>query len=398
GRGQQKGAMITDVMFVTTDGGKTWKNVLTPNPNKRVQGDDGLTFSRDGICYHSHLSFEGLRHPRPKKASSAIAIGASFDGGLTWQNSVPAVDHINTYIPMEDKPYVVVNNIPQHANQGQLYVSWTRFDNYESTKPGDSTQIYFSRSLDSGKTFSMPIRISDQGGDCMDGDNTVEGAVPAVGTNGNIYIAWSGPRGLEFDKSTDGGLTFGTDKIIDKQYGGWDFDVDGVFRANGMPITAVDQSDGPNSGTIYVNWVDDRNGDLDVFVTSSRDSGEHWSKAVRVNDDKLKNGAVQFFTWMAVDPVDGSVNVVFYDRRNLDSTKTGVTMARSVDGGKTFKNFPIDVLPFYCTKRAFFGDYNGIAAFNGTVAPIFTHFVSETKLGVSVALFHFKTGTVQTIP
>ena len=30
----------------------------------------------------------------------------------------------------------------------------------------------------------MPFRISDGAGDCRDSDNTVEGAVPAVGLNG----------------------------------------------------------------------------------------------------------------------------------------------------------------------------------------------------------------------
>ena len=61
-----------------------------------------------------------------------------------------------------------------------------------------------------------------------------------------------------------------------------------------------------------------------------------------MNDDPVGNGAAQFFTWMAVDPVDGSVNVVFYDRRDLAGTLTGLTLARSTDGGQTFVNHQID--------------------------------------------------------
>jgi hypothetical protein len=141
-----------------------------------------------------------------------------------------------------------------------------------------------------------------------------------------------------------------------------------------------------------VNWIDARNGDLDVFVMSSRNRGESWSQPVRVNDDKLKNGKEQFFTWMAVDPVDGAVNVVFYDRRDTSGALTGLTLARSIDGGKTFVNRKIDVPPFAPNSRVFFGDYSGISAVGGKVVPVFMHIV-DGKLVVSVALFRFKPGT-----
>jgi hypothetical protein len=49
-----------------------------------------------------------------------------------------------------------------------------------------------------------------------------------------------------------------------------------------MPVTGVDLSNGPNKGTLYVNWIDARNGDQDVFVMSSRDGGDTWSAPRRV--------------------------------------------------------------------------------------------------------------------
>jgi len=59
----------------------------------------------------------------------------------------------------------------------------------------------------------------------------------------------------------------------------------------------------------------------------------------------------------------------------------------------SFVNHRIDVPPFTCDTRVFFGDYSGISAHNGRVVPIFMHFDADKKLAVSVALFHFKTGT-----
>jgi hypothetical protein len=383
--------------YVTMDGGKTWKTVGSQDPQNLVQGDDALAFSSDGTAYHAHLSFDGIRVPRPKRAESGIIVSASRDGGLTWNEPVPAINHVNSVTPFEDKPGIVTDNVTGSTFKGNVYLAWTRFDVYGSHDAECHTQIYFSRSTDGGKTFSMPFRISDTGGDCIDSDNTVEGAVPAVGPKGEVYVVWAGSSGLVFDKSTDGGLTFGKDKVIGQMPGGWDFPMPGLDRANGMPITGVDLSAGPGRGTLYVNWIDERNGDLDVFVASSRDGGETWSAPVRVNDDPLKNGKAQFFTWMAVDPVDGSVNTVFYDRRDTEGTFTRLTMARSTDGGRTFVNHKIEQEPFACNDKVFFGDYSAIAAYNGRVVPIYMHFIDDTKLAVSVALFHFKPGTQEKI-
>src|ERR1043166_9434968 len=130
----------------------------------------------------------------------------------------------------------------------------------------------------------------------------------------------------------------------------------------------------------------------------SRDGGDNWSQPVRVNDDPIKNGKEQFFTWMSVDPIDGSLNVVFYDRRDTSGSTTGVTLARSVDGGRTFVNRKIDVKPFAPNPHIFFGDYSSISAYGGRVVPVFMHFDDDKKLVVSVALFKFKPGTQDLLP
>ncbi len=383
--------------YVTFDGGKTWKTVPTPNPTNLVQGDDIVVFSSDGIAYHVHLSFVGIRQARPARAENGMIVNVSKDGGNTWTDGTAAINHVNTVTPFEDKPGMVVDNAPSSRSKGNVYIAWTRFDVYGSSNPEHKSQIYFTRSTDQGQTFSMPFRVSDTVGDCLDGDNTVEGAVPAVGPNGEVYLVWAGPLGLVMDKSMDGGLTFGKDKVIGNMPGGWDFEVEGLSRANGMPVTGVDLSNGANKGTLYVNWIDARNGDPDVFVMSSRDGGDTWSSPVRVNDDPIKNGKVQFFTWMAVDPADGSINIIFYDRRDGKGTETGLTLARSVDGGKTFVNHKIDVPLFGANSRVFFGDYGGISAYQGRVVPAFMHFVNEGSLAVSVALYRFKPGSQEIV-
>lgn len=381
----------TNVAYFSTDGGKRWQTTAIPNPRKRTQGDDVVIFDADGLAIHACISFTGIRIPRPNRAANGIFITTSKDG-LKWDEPVPVVDHVNTVHPFEDKPWIAVDRNKDSRHRGNIYCAWTKFDEYGSKNPEHKSHIYFSRSKDNGKTFSVPHRISRTPGDCIDSSNTVEGAVPAIGPNGEVYVAWAGPKGLVFVSSTNGGFTFGKESMLGETPGGWSFGVKGVGRSNGMPITACDTSDGPNRGSIYINWADLRNGDPDSFLIASRDGGETWSKPIRVNDDPKGNGKEQFFTWMVVDPVDGAINIAFYDRRDTEGTKTGLTLARSIDGGKTFVNHKIKQEPFAPLKSLFFGDYLGIDAYGGRVVVMYQHAL-ENANAISAAIFDFKKGS-----
>jgi hypothetical protein len=73
-----------------------------------------------------------------------------------------------------------------------------------------------------------------------------------------------------------------------------------------------------------------------------------------------------------VDPTDGSVNVLFYDRRSdPDNKKEIIVLARSTDGGRSFTNYAWTDEPFEASG-VFFGDYTGLAAFGGRVYGIWT--------------------------
>jgi len=111
-----------------------------------------------------------------------------------------------------------------------------------------------------------------------------------------------------------------------------------------------------------------------------------------------RDGKDQLFTWMAVDQTDGSIDIVFYDRRNLKDTMTGLTLARSIDGGKTFVNYRIDQEPFVCLKDVFMGDYIGISAVGGKVVAGYCHVLEKKQTVLSAAVFQFKLGTLETEP
>ncbi|HYV36302.1 MAG TPA: sialidase family protein [Gemmataceae bacterium] len=383
---------ISDFAYVTNDAGRTWKMVPRDNERKNQQGDDVITFTPDGVAVHCFIAYVGIRTAKPKIANNGIITGTSRDG-LTWNPHVPVIEHLNTVEPFEDKPWIKADMGPDSPHRGNLYVAWTRFDVYGSKNAEHKTHIYFSRSKDAGKSFDMPQRLSEKPGDARDHSGSVEGACPAAGPKGEVYVVWAGPYNLFFTKSTDGGVNFGKNKVI-ADCPGWDFPIGGLGRANGMPSMGVDITQGKDRGTIYVCWGDARNGDPDVFLMTSRDGGETWSKPLRVNNDAKGNKKDQWFPWMAVDPVDGSLNIAYYDRGAHKGTFTDVTLARSVDGGRTFVFHKANKEAYDLSKLGFFGDYLGIDSYGGRVAVLWMHPLDGTKqLGISSAVFDFEPGT-----
>ena len=249
---------------------------------------------------------------------------------------------------------------------GNLYVGWTQFTLTKSV-------ILFSRSTDGGKTWSVPSEISTHEGLPRDDNGAVEGFTGAVGADGTLYVVWADGNSIVLAESRDGGRSFTRSRTILDTAPSY-FDVEDVSRSNGFPEIGIDPR-GAKAGILYVTWSDYRNGDVDVFCSSSRDRGRRWSPAVRVNSDSRHNGADQFFQWLAVDPQTGAANIIFYDRRDDPANrKTQVTLARSTDGGNSFTNYAWTEEPF-ASHRQFIGDYLGITAWAGRVYGVWTQVV-----------------------
>jgi len=349
-----------DNVFTSLDGGYTWDIDELVSVEYNVAGDPCVIIDTAGDFYYFHLS-----SPSSGSWLDRIVCQKSTDHGQTWNDG--------TYMGLnppkdQDKEWAVVDR-----TNNNIYVTWTQFDLYKSPDPLDSSNIMFSRSINGGLGWSEAKRINKVAGDCADDDNTVEGAVPTIGPNGEIYVSWSGPLGIVFDKSYDHGETWlDHDIFVSDHPGGWNITIPGIKRCNGMPVTCCDISGGTHQGNIYINWADQRNGtdDTDIWLVKSTDGGETWSESKRINNDPP--GKQQFFTWMTIDQTNGFVYFVFYDRRNYDDDLTDVYMAVSRDGGETFINFKVSESPFLPNASVFFGDYTNISAHNDIIRPIWT--------------------------
>jgi len=373
------GSILNNV-YKSNDGGITWDHDVMKSRHG-VYGDPTIVASPLGDFYYLHLGDPENRGWSSERLLESIVIQELKEKKFSckkncWTDGIA----IGKNAPKDqDKQWATTSK-----DGSEIYVTWTEFDLYESTEPNDHSRILFSKGKKGEASFSKPITISDVEGGCMDDDNTVEGAVPAAGLNNEVYVAWAHQENIYFNKSLDGGITWmPKSKVAMEIPGGWNQEIPGVYRANGMPILLSDLSNGPNRGNLYLCWSDERNGDVDVFVSSSSDGGEHWTEPVRVNNDK--GSAHQFFPWMAVDAVTGNLYAVFYDRRNHSDYNTDVYLASSNDGGKTWTNERISEKPFITNASVFLGDYNNISAVNGVVRPIWTR-IDNYKTSVWIAL------------
>jgi hypothetical protein len=362
--------------YSSTNRGATWSQ-KTMTSTLGVWGDPCLVYDHRGYLYYGHLS-----NPTVGYWIDRIVVQRSTDNGITWNNGAG----VGLTPPKEQDKEWIAADYHSPLFKGNIYMSWTEFDNYGSGAVSDSTRILLSRSTDAGVTWSPGLKVSDRSGDCIDEDNTVEGAVPAVGPNGEVYVSWTGPYGIMFDKSLDGGLTFGTDKFVAPHPGGWDYAIPGIYRANGLTITVCDTSKSIHRGNVYICWSDQGTGtnNTDVYIARSTDGGNNWSAPIRVNNDNTSRH--QFFCWLTVDQATGVLYSIFYDRRNTTSNLTDVYIAKSVDGGLTWENFKVSQSSFNPSSSVFFGDYTGISAFQGRVYPIWMR-ADNTTMSIWTAPF-----------
>jgi len=345
------------------DGGVTWTastlELLDSTSGKYgVQGDPAIAPYRNGVFYYAYIDFNR------GDSNNRLAVARSTDGGVTWpQVGVIDDNSLGGSQDFEDKEYIACDNTGG-TYDGNVYVTWTRFPAV------GATVIYGVVSTDGGATFSAPVQIGDLTGG-------VQGSVPVVAPNGDVYVAWLDNGMLSFDVSTDGGATYGVDRtvaVINQQF----FPLPGAsYRGNSFPTIAVDTSGGPNNGTIYVAWGDrlGLGGSPDILLSRSTDGGVTWSAPVSVSDDT--NGSYQFFPWLGVGP-DGVVSVVFFDRRRAPNSEFYDTfVAQSFDGGLTFdRNRRVSSQMSDSLNDGFggffIGDYNGIASWINRVHPFWT--------------------------
>src|SRR4051794_7408981 len=354
--------------MASTDGGLTFSGHDLPLPPPRTQSgfdfgsDPSLAYDSNGGLYYSYIivffSAGGSIN------GTEMAVARSADGGASW---TPTFFAPQTGVgQFNDKPMITVDtgSGPGH-HHNRIYVAWDNATgNSSSEKNGNN--VVLSYSDDAGVTFSAPVSVSGN----FIGKTGGIGADPYVAPYGTLHVAWQDyAHGVIADVSSpDGGNTFSPPRTI-AHVAGFEFDPVAQSTRGVLVYPAC----GAFGSSLYCSYMDDTFAGTKIFVAKSTDGGVTWPSV-----KQMPAGGDQFNQWLAVDPASGSINVAYYDTGVEDSPSTIFTLARSTNGGSTYAPQAVANAPTDETTGAGvnlgnqYGDYEGIAALNGVVRPVWT--------------------------
>src|SRR6266542_2884990 len=311
--------------------------------------------------------------------------GYTTDGGTTWtfpgvlQNNVFRSDPVTNsdevgnffYLSLQSDQNLsfFCDDLWRSTNGGQTWVErspdrgagggdkeWFTID--KTAGPGHGFQyqaddgincsgggLQFQRSTDGGVTWQAPIGIPN---------SPIYGTLD-VDTNGNLFVGGEGNVGFFCERSSNaqiGGQTPTFDRStavnLGGQLGGGGINPAGL---TGQLFLAVDRSGGPTNNNIYMlaSVVPPGVSTTDVMFARSTDGGLTFSAPHKINDDPLNPSKWHWFGTFSVAP-NGRLDAVWYDTRNAAnntdsqlfysfSTVAGVTWAPNVAVSNPFNPF-----------------------------------------------------------
>jgi hypothetical protein len=353
--------------FYTEDAGATWQpggqlGLTTPKRTYARHGDPVIAAGRDGTMYVSTLIGWPKNYPL---TYGGIGVYRSEDGGKTWEGPFPVVERAPEDNPRysDDKEWIGVD-ASGSEHDGNVYVSWLRVDQTN----GGRIDSVFCRSTDGGRTWGEELVLGSG-----------SGAQMSIGPNGEVHLLRVEGGYNIFQVSTDGGVTFSKPVRIARS---------GTFLSN-----AIDVSDGPGRGNLYIAWIASFAGPQlsrsfvgTLYFARSADGGTTWEPPVAITP---VGAGTALFQTIACDPVTGHLVLAWLDRRADPKAKTFRLYAtRSTDGGRTFSAHQVVTEPVdmsHPQPQGFIGDYNQTAAHGGVFLSAFSD--GKGKMGVARIAF-----------
>ncbi|HEV8119072.1 MAG TPA: putative Ig domain-containing protein, partial [Thermoanaerobaculia bacterium] len=335
-------------VFKSYDGGLTWQsyllngypqdNSLPASPLKAYSAaaDPTVRAGTGGVFYYSGIAFNRGTN------NGAVFVSSFFDTNQKENGSAPAgkdaIQYQGTVVvdtgtsgQFLDKTWIATDipragagtctfsafGLTQNIRAGNVYIVWSRFTGSQSTK------IMFSRSLDCGKTWSNPTKLSESSSINQGTNIAIDPA------SGKVYVAWrqfvtsSNPDSIIVARSDDFGATFPSKNTATvATLAPFDQTTTGTrFRTNALPSIAVSVDSSGNSRA-HVVWAQ-RTGpsqDSRIVMSTSSNSGKTWSNPAAI--DAFGGSAPSGHQFMPqITFAAGRLMVLYYDQRQ-DHTLT----------------------------------------------------------------------------
>ena len=284
----------------SSDGGITWgPDVRLTNTSKASDCPD-ITVSPNG---HIHVVWRESHGTGPQGQPHQIHYMRSEDGGNTWMD----VKQLTAY----PASYAYTYCIPAICSDSQrLYLVW--HDNRE----GGWHNPYYKISTDDGATWSADTRLSNE---------RISSHLPSVASDGagGVHVVFSSNNGattnsrIYYKRSLDWGST-------------WDTDVR-LCTGDGSSISPSVAVDGNN---VHVIWMSDKTGCYELYYRKSSDRGTTWGPEVQLTETDGNSSCTSGYN-KAIAVSGEKVRVVWMDQRDGNWE---IYYKESTDGGATWSD------------------------------------------------------------
>ncbi|MBI5282132.1 MAG: pentapeptide repeat-containing protein [Candidatus Solibacter usitatus] len=304
-------------LFTSVDGGASWRSrAMSGCPLNVAQCNNPLSSAIKGRQFAADPTVRPGPYGTFFLSFIAANRGTSTDGVVGVQRFFDRNNNVNigddpivedvvnvldtgTSGQFKDKPWVIADvggrswngastctlpGFEKAAPAFNVYVSYSNFVGNSGSNP--HPQILVARSVDCGKTFQKPVKVSNS-------VDTNSGSVVTIDPQtGTIYVIWrrfgdaaAGTQdGIYVSKSTDGGSKFSNPSLI-ASFQAFDQGTSAYsFRTNALPSAAVSVG-GDGKSRVHVVWSQRKaNGDARIAMSTSVNAGNNWSTPQYVDD------------------------------------------------------------------------------------------------------------------
>jgi len=363
------------VAAVSHDGGGTWSRSPLPGLLSCDGGryartsDPWVSIGQDGVTYVAAL---GIRPATSAGTTYDIVVTVSRDHGTTWET--PVVVETATAPPTQPDKEAILADPRRPAT---AYVVWV---DYQVTAGAEPTvnRVMFARTGDGGRSWSTPAAIYSGNDEAQQNQllMTAGGVLLDVFVEGPSLPSAPHPPPLPVKirviRSTDQGKTWSTpvDAARFTFTNAVDPGTGSQLRFFGQNISATSAGN-----AVYVSWFEDHSDFSTILVARSEDAGVHWRAPQLVVREK----AQAFLPTLAVAG-DATVGLLWFDFRHYTqgsrTLDTDVWFSTSRDRGVHWTERraagPFDLRAVPGGRLGpFIGDYMGLVGLPDGFAAVF---------------------------